>query len=294
MTEGTTGSTVPRRQLGRYLRDLRGKARLTVRAAAIELEWSEAKIWRIETGQTSMRSLDVAAICQVYGAPPELTEALKGLAKETKGRGWWHTYGDAIPDFFDLYIGLEEAASEFQWYEGELVPGLLQTGDYARLLMQMDAPEADEDEIERRVHVRVSRQSLLTRPTAPPTLQVALNEAVLRRPVGGRAVMAGQLSRLQELAELPNVDIRVLPFRNGLHHGVVSGPFVTLRFPADAGGRETEPPVVYIEGMTGALYLDKPQEVDRYDRAFGELWDTALNSTQSKNLLATAVKELTT
>ena len=102
MTDGTSGSTVPRRQLGRYLRDLRGKARLTVKVASAELEWSEAKIWRIETGQTSLRSLDVEAMCKVYGAPTDLAEALKGLAKETKGRGWWHAYGDVIPDGFDL------------------------------------------------------------------------------------------------------------------------------------------------------------------------------------------------
>src|SRR3979409_169421 len=101
--DGTSGSREPRRQLGRYLRDLRGKARLTVKVASAKLEWSEAKIWRIETGQTSLRSLDVEAMCKIYGGPPDLTEALMGLAKETKARGWWHSYGDAIPEGFDLY-----------------------------------------------------------------------------------------------------------------------------------------------------------------------------------------------
>src|SRR5882672_10794512 len=124
MAVETTGSTVPRRQLGRYLRELRNRERLTVKVAAEKLEWSEAKMWRIETGQTSLRSLDVEAMCRVYGAPQDLTEALMGLAKETKGRGWWHAYGDAIPNGFDLYIGLEEAAKELQWYEAELMPGL--------------------------------------------------------------------------------------------------------------------------------------------------------------------------
>lgn len=143
MSEDTAGSTVPRRQLGRYLRDLRGKARLTVKAAARELEWSEAKIWRIETGQISLRSLDVKAMCQVYGAPDDLTEALKHLAKETKGRGWWHADADVVPDSFDLYIGLEEAAAELRWYEAELVPGLLQTAGYARALISADNPNED-------------------------------------------------------------------------------------------------------------------------------------------------------
>src|SRR5437763_5794879 len=120
MPEETTGSTVPRRQLGRYLRDLRSSQRLTVRAAAAQLEWSEAKIWRIETGQVALRSLDVEAMCKIYGAAPDLTEALMGLAKETKARGWWHAYGDVIPEWLDVYIGLEEAASTFSLYESEL------------------------------------------------------------------------------------------------------------------------------------------------------------------------------
>ncbi len=130
-TTTTTGSTVPRRQLGRYLRDLRNRARLPVRAAAERLEWSEAKIWRIETGQSALRSLDVETMCRIYGAPVDITEGLMGLAKETKARGWWHAYGEVIPEDFDVYIGLEEAASHISWYESELVPGLLQTEDYA-------------------------------------------------------------------------------------------------------------------------------------------------------------------
>src|SRR5918998_2866089 len=176
MTEGTTGSTVPRRQLGRYLRDLRNRSRLTVRAAAVRFEWSEAKIWRIETGQTSLRSLDVETMCRIYGAPADLTEGLMGLAKETKARGWWHSYGDAIPEYFDVYIGLEEAASYFSWYESELIPGLLQTEDYARAVIQADNPGVDDTEIEQRVHVRIARQALLTRVTDPPGLEVVLNE----------------------------------------------------------------------------------------------------------------------
>src|SRR5579859_3041333 len=138
MAVETTGSTVPRRQLGRYLRELRNRERLTVKAAAEKLEWSEAKIWRIETGQTSLRSLDVEAMCRVYAAPTDLTEALMGLAKETKAKGWWQAYGDVIPENFDVYLGLEEAASQLAWYEPELVPGLLQTADYARAVIKAD------------------------------------------------------------------------------------------------------------------------------------------------------------
>jgi Domain of unknown function (DUF5753)/Helix-turn-helix domain len=292
MAEQTTGSTVPRRQLGRHLRDLRNRSRLTVRMAAQKLEWSEAKIWRIETGQTSLRSLDVEAMGKVYGAPADLTEALMGLAKETKARGWWHAYGDVIPEGFDLYIGLEEAVSALSWYESELVPGLLQTEDYARTVIQADKPDVDDDEIERRVHVRMARQALLTRATDPPTADVILNEAILRRPVGGPQIMAAQLERLADSASLPNVSVRVLPFSAGLHHGLMSGPFVILRFPLNGDGKEAEPTTVYVDGYTGDLYLDKPSEIDRYNEAYASISGSSLDEPSSKKLILQAAREL--
>lgn len=292
MAEGTTGSTVPRRQLGRYLRDLRNKARLTVKAAATELEWSEAKIWRIETGQTSLRSLDAEAMCRVYGASVDLTQALMALAKETKARGWWLSYGDVIPEGFDVYIGLEEAAARLEWYESELVPGLLQTEAYARTLIETDNPGVDPAEIARRVQVRMARQTLLDRVTNPPELQVVLNEAIIRRPVGGRAVLAEQLRRLIEVNNLPTVAIRVMPFGVGLHHGVMSGPFVKLGFPVNGNGQETEPPTVYVDSFTGALFLDKSHEIERYSAAFTSIWQAALNETDSMTLIEEAVREL--
>lgn len=292
MSEGPTGSTVPRRQLGRYLRDLRGQARLTVRAAASALEWSEAKIWRIETGQTSMRSLDVEQMCRIYGAPTDMTQALMALAKETKGRGWWHSYGDVIPEWFDLYIGLEESASELCWYASELVPGLLQTEDYARILIRSDLQGASEEEIERRVQVRTARQSLLTRSTAAPSVKVALNETILHRPVGGKRVMAGQLARLAKVNDIPNVDVRVIPFDVGFHSGIMSGPFVMMRFSSNGDGRNTEPTTVYKENFTGALYLDKPSEIERYAEAFGCIWRSALNPQGSTTLFHQTAKEL--
>jgi len=171
MTDGTTGSTVPRRQLGRYLRDLRGGQRITVKTAAEKLEWSETKLWRIETGQTSLRSHDVELMCRIYAAPPDLTQALMGLAKETKAKGWWHAYGDVIPENFDVYLGLEEAAQQLAWYEPELVPGLLQTASYARAVITADNPEVEPGEIDRRVQLRIERQALIRRPTAPLALR---------------------------------------------------------------------------------------------------------------------------
>ena len=292
MAGETTGSTVPRRQLGRYLRDLRNAQRLTVHAAAAKLEWSDAKMWRIETGQTGLRSLDVEAMCRIYGAAPDLTEALMGLAKETKARGWWHAYGDVIPEGFDVYIGLEEAAESISWYESELVPGLLQTYDYARAVIAADNPEVDDEEINRRVHVRIERQSLVTRVTNAPKLRVALNEAIVRRPVGGAEVMSDQLRRLLDASDLPNVTLRVMPFSAGLHPGIMSGPFEILRFPSNGDGRVSEPPTVYVDGFTGDLYLDKAKELDRYDEAFGRIWSASLNEKASKTLLSQASKEI--
>ncbi|MGI5418948.1 helix-turn-helix domain-containing protein [Actinomadura luteofluorescens] len=291
MSEATTGSTVPRRQLGRYLRELRTNARLTVQVAAKALEWSEAKMWRIETGQTSLRSHDVETMCRVYGAPEELKIALMGLAKETKGKGWWHAYGDVIPESFDLFIGLEEAASSLEEYSPELIPGLFQTPEYARAIIRNN-PDLQEEEIDRRVQLRIQRQALVSRVTEPTTLRAALNEAVVRRVVGGAAVMAAQLDRLAELNERPNVSIRIVPFSLGAHKGLDCGPFILMRF-ATAGEKQNhEPPTVYVQGFTGALYLDKPREIDRYAAGFTAIWDAALSQEDSSALFRRAAREM--
>ena len=287
-----TGSTVPRRQLGRYMRDLRGQARMTVRAAAQALEWSEGKIWRIETGQSSMRSHDAELMCRTYGSDFETMEALKALAKETKAKGWWHSYGDVVPEFIDLYIGLEEVASDFCWYETHLVPGLLQTEPYARALIENANPGVDADEIDRRVRVRIERGRLLTRPTAPPMFRAVIGETTLRCPVGGNDVMASQLEHLVKMNELEHVQVRVMPFQAELHAGFHSGPFINLRFPVKADGRESEPPTVYVESFTGALYLDKAIECAKYDAAWQNIWNSALDEAASAELMERAAREL--
>jgi hypothetical protein len=292
MATETTGSTVPRRQLGRYLRDLRNRQKITVKAAADALEWSETKIWRIETGQTSLRSHDVELMCRIYAAPPDLTGALMGLAKETKAKGWWHAYGDVIPENFDVYLGLEEAAFHLAWYEPELVPGLLQTEGYARAVIEAGKPGTDAEEIDRRVQLRIERQVLIRRSLAPLELRVVVNESILRRQVGGREVMAGQLDALADVAGLPNVRLRVMPFSAGLHHGMMTGPFVILRFPANGDGTDSEPPTVYVDGYTGDLYLDKPAEVTQYADAFEAIWNAALNEAASGALIQASAKEL--
>jgi transcriptional regulator with XRE-family HTH domain len=162
------GSTVPRRQLGRTLRQLRLESQVTLDGAAEALECSRQKVWRVECGLGSVRGVDVRAMCDLYGVAPELVDALVGLASETKAKGWWHAYADAIPDWFELYVGLESAAARIRRFDESLIPGLLQTRDYARAVYQHRS-EVTEDERERLVEVRLQRQALLTRrlPPAP-------------------------------------------------------------------------------------------------------------------------------
>jgi transcriptional regulator with XRE-family HTH domain len=292
MADTQAGSTVPRRQLGRYLRDLRVSAGLTARAAARELERSEPTLWRIENGHTATRSLDVEQMCRLYGADLETTRALMSLAKETRARGWWQAYGDVVPEWLDLYIGLEAAATRIDWYESELIPGLFQAEDYARALIELGHADKAPEEIARRAQIRMERQAILRRPIDPPLLRVALRESVLRAPVGGSAVMAAQLGRLAEASELPNVSIRIVPFGAGLHFGLLSGPFEILRFPVNGHGEDTEPPTVYSDMFTGALYLDKPDEIARYDQAFGLIWEASLDDEASRELLHNAAEDL--
>jgi transcriptional regulator with XRE-family HTH domain len=292
MTDAQAGSTVPRRQLGRYLHDLRVKTGLTARAAARELERSEPTLWRIENGHTATRSLDVEQMCRLYGATADMTKALMALAKETRARGWWQAYGDVVPEWLDLYIGLEAAATRIDWYESELVPGLFQTGDYARALIREHAPDKSDSEIDRRVELKLARQAILRRPVDPPLLRVGLREPMLRCPVGGAKVMAPQLDRLAEASELPNVSLRLVPVAAGLHSGMLSGPFEILRFPVNGHGEESEPPTVYTDIYTGALYLDKPHEVNRYDQAFGKIWKTALDDEASRALIRESAEGL--
>ena len=284
-------STVPRRQLGRALRELRTEAQMTLDAVAETLQCSRQKIWRIETGLGAVRGVDVRGMCELYRARPKLTAALVGLAGETKTRGWWHAYGVGIPDWFDIYGGLESAASRLRSYDESLIPSLLQARAYARSLLQTDADLTDE-ELERLVAVRLQRQSLLTRrlPKAPQ-LRSVISEAVLLRRVGGPALMVEQLQHLLKVAELPNVSIRVLPLTAGAHYGALAGSFTMLDFPLTLR-TVPDPPVIYSESMTGALYLDRPEELAAYEQTWSSLDILALNDQQSTQLISKLIEEI--
>jgi hypothetical protein len=287
MAEGHTGSSVLRRQLGHNLRTLRGRARLTVRAAATKLEWSETKMWRIETGHTSLRALDVQAMCMLYGAPADLTLALMDLAREAKSCTGPHS-SNRIAVLGHAYVGLEEAAHDLATYESDLVPGLLQTGEYARAIICAHYPAISEDDLAGRVRLRLERQAILTRAADPTPLRVALSEAVIRYPVGGPEVMARQLAHLVYMSGLPHISLRVVPFAAGPHPGVVTGPFMVQRFRPAADGTDTEPPAVYADGYLGGLYLDKACDVERYEAALAGIWAAALDEHATQHLLAAA------
>jgi len=281
---------VPRRVLGQHLRELRQQAGLTVKLAATLMEWSEPKLWRIETAQTALRALDVQAMCAAYGAPPGLTQALAGLAAQSRVDGWWRAYGGTIPDDFGIYQALEDAACALAAYAPGLVPSLLRTEPYARILIactSLNGEEADE-----LVYRCLARRVLLTRARSPLMITVALDEVLVRRPVGGPAVMAGQLRFLADLAALPNVCLRIVPCTAGLHPGVVAGAFSLLHFLSSKRDSDNDGTVVCTGGLTGELYLDKPHEVQQYRDAHAAILDCALDEAATQDLLLTAAKAL--
>lgn len=208
------------------------------------------------------------------------------LARESRSRGWWHQYGDAVPDWFEVYVGLEAEAANVFSYDSEFVPGLLQTPEYARAIHRADLVAATDDEIERLVQVRMARQDLLASDDRPE-IWLVLNEAVIRRLVGGRDVMRQQLRRIVEAMDRPNVTLQVIPFAAGAHPSM-DGSFTLLGFPTP-----TDPDVVYIEYQTGAIYLEKQDEVKRYRLMFDHLRASALPVEASRGLIVGIADELT-
>lgn len=266
MTEAQAGGgpTVRRMLVGSQLRRLRTQRGLTREQAGEAIRASEWKIHRLENGQVGFKERDLVDLLDLYGVTDAVEVAsLITLAREANQPGWWQHYGDVLASWFRAYVDLESAASLIRCYEGQLVPGLLQTEEYVRSVIRgalEDAPE----EIERRVGLRMARQALLERPD-PPRLWVVLDEAALRRPVGGAKVMRAQLERLIEAAEMPNVTLQVIRMRNGAHPAMV-GAFSILRF-----AEPDLPDIVYVEHLTNALYLDKREDVERYLHVMGSI-----------------------
>ena len=239
-----------------------------------------------------MHPNDVTAMCRVYGASAETIETMRALARETKAHGWWHSYGEAIEDWFKLYVGLEAAATKIRKYEADLVPGLLQTVEYMRELIALDQPDLPEAECQAKVDVRLRRQRLLARavPRAP-YYDVILSEAVLRRPLRDRSAMVRQLDSLVVNSQRHNISIRVLPLNAGLFRWADTGTFTVLDFPTDV--REPEPTTIYMDGPCGAVYLDKAYEIEVYEQAWRSLGVRALDVDESRELITAIAKEMT-
>lgn len=279
------GSTVPRRQLGRQLRELREARQLTIQEVIDALDWSRPRIWRYETGQVPMQATDVEALCRLYQAGTEVTRALTTLARQSKADGWWQAYGHGTPEWFDLYVGMEAAASRLRVFEPTTIHGLLQSPGYMRSIIGMGLQEAHTPEVvEQRVSLRLQRQKILTRRSpAAPHLDVIFDISALLRGFTPE-VMIDQLTRLATLANQPNIAIRVVPFEAGAHKGYL-GPFAVLEFPRESLARDPEPTTVYQEGPTGALYLDKPEEVEVFEAIWANLADLALGQAESSRLI---------
>jgi hypothetical protein len=287
IAEAASGPTVLRMLLGGQLRKLREQAGVTPDQAGYEIRASRSKISRLEHGRVSFKERDVADLLSLYG----VTEAgqrrhLLMLAERANNPGWWARYDDVLPDWFETYIGLEQATSLIRTYELQFVPGLFQTEDYARAVTVLGHRAAPAEEIERRVSLRLKRQEILSRAEPVPKVWAVIDESALRRPLGGREVMRTQLRHLIELTESPQVTLQIMPFDRG-GHSAAGGSFAILRF-ADSD----LPDIVYIEQLTGALYLDRPEELDHYREVMNSLSAEAETPAESKRQLTSLIETI--
>ena len=280
------GPTVLRMILGSQLHRLREAAGVTPDQAAWELRASRSKISRMEHGRVRFKDRDVADLLTLYGITDEKLRArMLATAQDANAPGWWSKYGDLLPDWFEEYLGLEGAASVIRAFELQFVHGLFQTEAYARAVTLLGHKTAPAEEIDRQVSLRIKRQDILASPE-PPQVWSVMDESVLRRPVGGRAVMRAQLDRLAEMARLPQVTIQVIPFGGG-GHAAAGGSFTLLRF------AEPElPDVVYIEQLTSALYLDDRQDIDHYLEVMNDLSTEALTPDRTTQFIAEITREI--
>lgn len=289
---GGTGSTLPRRQLGRHLLEWRTRAGYTQAKAAQLLEMGATSLGRLEKGENSrIKTRDIQAACDLYGVPDDLIAALVGLAKQANVKNWWHQYGDLIPKDFDVYVGLEAAATKILSYQPELVPGLLQTADYDRALAHEQGPDEDPEQQAGRIQLKMQRQKIITRRTQPVTLDVVVGEAALRRAAGGRGVMAAQLRHLADMSTRDNIELAILPFAAGFPGGISMPPFVVLMFGESAPGEPVEPPVVFLEGIVGNMYIEDRDDVARFLRTYDLIRSKAIAGPDSRQSLRELARE---
>ena len=292
ISDDAAGSTVPRRTLGLALREARNKQKITMQTAAEALGVSVQSVRRIEQGTVSTRTATVTVLCGLYEVPDTMRHVLVGLAKETRSHGWWHSYGEAVPAWFQLYVSLEQTASRIRKFEPMVVTGLLQAEQYMEATIRAVTPDLSDEEVAASINVRLSRQRLLTRAfPAPPRVEVVLSEAVLLAEPQVEDAMRSQVWHLLKATELPGVSLQILPVRVGPNRASTTSAFTMLDFPTESG--TTPPSTVYSENLTGALYLDKPAEIDSYNEIWRALSTAALDKSASIALMSQRLKELT-
>ncbi|MEV3963680.1 helix-turn-helix transcriptional regulator [Nocardia sp. NPDC050193] len=279
-----SSTTLPRRQLGRYLREAREAVNMNLDDVAPLIQLSVSTLSRIERGLAGIRVPYVEALCRVYGIDDAgVIAALTSLARQAAVKNWWQEFDDVIFRSFNLYVGLESSARHLTIYQPNVLPGLFQIPDYARVIERLTLPDETEEAWDRRVQFKTKRQALITRKTKPIDVDLIVHESVLRTVVGSAKVMRAQLNHL---ANMPaNVTVSVLPFTAGFPTGVPTGPFIILDFGRDVRGRENSPTVVYIESSAGDVYLERAKDVSRYRQTYEIIRQSSLDVAASKRLI---------
>ncbi|MFF7210956.1 helix-turn-helix domain-containing protein [Streptomyces sp. NPDC008238] len=282
-----SGSMVRRILLGSQLRRLREAQGITREAAGYSIRASESKISRMELGRVSFKERDVADLLTLYGITDDAERTgLLGLVREANVAGWWHGFGDVLPQWFQTYVGLEESASVIRSFETQFVHGLLQADEYTRAVIELGHPDAPADEVERRLDLRHKRQKLLGSELAPEIVAV-MDEAVVLRRFGGREVMRAQVAHLAEVSEHPHVTVQLLPLEFTGYSAGASGTFTQLTFP-----ESDVPDVVYVEQLTGAMYIDKREEVDQYRVVMAKLRADCLSPEATRDRLNAVLRDI--
>jgi transcriptional regulator with XRE-family HTH domain len=279
------GPMIRRWQLGAALRMHRETAGASIREAAVEIGVQPGTMSKIEGGRQAIRVQYVKLLAAMYEVPADARADLLGAAEEANQPGWWVSYSRWVPDWFRLFLAYESEASDLRSYESELVPGLLQTPDYARATVLATRPDSSPADLDRQVELRRARQERMTTDDAP-TMHVVLNEAVLRRLVGGPRVMRAQLEHVADLSEHPDVTVQLLPFAAGAHPAMTA-PFLLLGF-----APEPRMNCVYLENGRGALYLEKEQDLQRYEAMFAQLTGMALDEQATRDALTKVANDL--
>jgi hypothetical protein len=285
MADNGTGATVRRLWLASELKSNREKSKMTAEQAASELDWSHSKVSRIEGAKVGVSATDVSAMCDLYCVSADNKAAMIRVAKEARSKTWHQRdYADVVLDWFSQYVGLEGSASQLRTFEGLVIPGLLQTRDYARAVTKATLIDAEPAEIDRKAEFRMERQSILARKD-PPHIWAVLAEGVIRQRVGGAKVMRDQLRHLRQAAERSDVTLQVLPFEAGAH-AAMTGPFVIMEFPAPF------PQVVYVDYLTSSAYLQEAEDIARYRLTWDHLLARALDPDLSVDLLTEVIAAL--